>query len=177
MRADETRSAGDQHFFPTEMIELFPGRGHRRNHRASRSGCKGFYFATPKPLVEYPAMLGSRRAEWITHLNPATVGLFAAGMALVNAFIARRWGGDLHFAGSLDVPSDRELAQLRNSLLGSGKRKVGSILGPPCVTKTGPDNTWYYPPSRKEHLAIAISFDRDIARQVEFVKSPARYRR
>jgi hypothetical protein len=108
-------------------------------------------------------MLGFRRPGWMMLLSPVAIGSLALVMVL-----AKRH----RFSLPIDAPRSRTLARLRSALLGSGKRKIVSMLGPPRVAQTGADSTWYYPLSNEERVALAISFDQGRAREVEFVRSP-----
>jgi outer membrane protein assembly factor BamE (lipoprotein component of BamABCDE complex) len=109
-------------------------------------------------------MLGYRRPGWMMLLTPAAIGSLAVVMVL-----AKRH----RFSLPAETPRGPKLARLRSAILGSTKRKIASMLGPPRVTQSGADATWYYPLSKEERLALAISFEQDRARQVEFVRSPA----
>jgi hypothetical protein len=100
-------------------------------------------------------------------LAPAVV------MVLAKVSAARRFARGRRFSIPPEESGDRMLARLRSEIVGNGKRRIASMLGPPRVEQTGAEGTWYYPVDKKDHLAIAISFDRGLARDVEYVRSPA----
>jgi hypothetical protein len=68
-----------------------------------------------------------------------------------------------------------------NRLLGQSKERVAQALGPPPAASVGDAgavaaagsfwnaDTWYYPLSREERLAIAILFAQNRAARVEFI--------
>ena len=74
---------------------------------------------------------------------------------------------------------------LAEAIVGNTKAAVASVFGPPRsaavrgVIKTGSKappfwqaNTWYYPLPRNDALAMAIEFDDDAAKRVEFFRAP-----
>ncbi len=46
------------------------------------------------------------------------------------------------------------------------------MLGPPRTATGGASGVWYYPVDRNDRLAMAIRFDGDRARSVEFFSAP-----
>jgi hypothetical protein len=111
-------------------------------------------------------MLYPRRPVWMMLLAPVVV------MVLANVSAARRFSRGRRVSNPLEGAGDRVLARLRSEIVGNGKRRISSMLGPPRVQQTGTEGTWYYPVNPKDHLAIAISFDGGLARDVEYVWSP-----
>ena len=87
---------------------------------------------------------------------------------------------------SLPRPTAEEsLPMLAEAIVGNTKAAVASVFGPPRsaavrgVVKGGGKsapfwqaNTWYYPLPRRDALAMAIEFDDDAARRVEFFRAP-----
>jgi hypothetical protein len=84
------------------------------------------------------------------------------------------------------LPSAEEsLPLLAEAIIGNTKAAVASVFGPPRsaavrgVVKSAPGgnaywqaSTWYYPLPRSGALAMAIEFDDDAARRVEFFRAP-----
>ncbi len=73
-------------------------------------------------------------------------------------------------------------AALRGAIIGSAKGSVVAVFGPPRTALLGRNftklsiwraETWYYPLDRAERSAIAIRFERNIARDVEKIGVPA----
>ena len=87
---------------------------------------------------------------------------------------------------ALSKPTAEEsLPMLAEAIVGNTKAAVASVFGPPRsaavrgVIKTGSKappfwqaNTWYYPLPRNDALAMAIEFDDDAAKRVEFFRAP-----
>ena len=81
---------------------------------------------------------------------------------------------------------EEALPLLADAIIGNTKAAVASVFGPPRsaalrgVVKSGGTSgggywhatTWYYPMPRNELLAMAIEFDDDAARRVEFFRAP-----
>ena len=75
---------------------------------------------------------------------------------------------------------------LAEAIIGNSKAAVASVFGPPRsaalrgVVKANASSesgywqatTWYYPLPRNASLAMAIEFDDDSARRVEFFRAP-----
>ena len=74
---------------------------------------------------------------------------------------------------------------LAEAIVGNTKSAVASVFGPPrSAAVRGPvksagkapafwqASTWYYPLPRNDALAMAIEFDDDAARRVEFFRAP-----
>jgi hypothetical protein len=85
------------------------------------------------------------------------------------------------------MPSAEEsLPMLAEAIIGNTKAAVASVFGPPrsaalrgvvkADAASGPGywqaTTWYYPLPRSDALAMAIEFDDDSARRVEFFRAP-----
>ena len=94
------------------------------------------------------------------------VAVAAAGVALA-AFMR----------ASPPVKKTRNLGDLKRAILGNTRGAIASILGPPrASTSAGPHavardywhaTTWYYALPRR--IAIAIEFEGDLAKRVEFI--------
>ena len=96
----------------------------------------------------------------------------------------RRKGG--RSVKALSRPTAEEsLPMLAEAIVGNSKAAVASVFGPPrgaavrgAVKPTGKTppywqaNTWYYPLPRNDALAMAIEFDDDNAKRVEFFRAP-----
>jgi hypothetical protein len=79
---------------------------------------------------------------------------------------------------------EESLPMLAEAIVGNTKEAVASVFGPPRsaavrgVVKSGKGpafwqaTTWYYPLPRERSLAMAIVFDEDAARRVEFFRAP-----
>jgi len=80
---------------------------------------------------------------------------------------------------------EESLPMLAEAIVGNTKAAVASVFGPPRsaavrgVIKTGSKappfwqaNTWYYPLTRSDALAMAIEFHDDAAKRVEFFRAP-----
>jgi hypothetical protein len=106
-------------------------------------------------------------------LAPLLIGVGAALVA-VSSRRAERRRRMLRELGR--APRRQSLPQLRDAILGAAKREIASVLGPPQSASVGRPtaDTWYYPLRPGERLAMAISFDRGLARDVEFFTSPGR---
>jgi hypothetical protein len=100
-------------------------------------------------------------------LTPVVIGSCAA---IVLLGLRRRFGEHRLPAPRRNAASDdRSLAALRDAIVGNGKSAIASVFGPPRSTAR---NTWYYPLRPRERLAMAISFDGGLAREVEFIPTP-----
>jgi hypothetical protein len=92
-------------------------------------------------------------------------------------------------SGRAPTPPTREqsLPMLAEAILGSSKSAIASVFGPPrsavvmhaAVAVTGAAgatywhaDTWYYPLPKNGPLAMAIEFQGDDARRVEFLRAP-----
>jgi outer membrane protein assembly factor BamE (lipoprotein component of BamABCDE complex) len=64
------------------------------------------------------------------------------------------------------------LESLRASILGHGRKQIAAKLGPPKALGNGAGITWYYALDHEQRIAMAIQFDHDQARAVEFFQSP-----
>jgi hypothetical protein len=80
---------------------------------------------------------------------------------------------------------EESLPLLADAIIGNTKAAVASVFGPPrsaavrgVVKSAGKSpafwqaSTWYYPLPRNDSLAMAIEFDNDAARRVEFFRAP-----
>jgi len=79
---------------------------------------------------------------------------------------------------------EQSLPMLAQALLGSNRRTIVAVFGPPraacvsgpCAAGASPDfwhaDTWYYPLPRAGALAMALAFDEDHASTVEFFQPP-----
>ena len=81
--------------------------------------------------------------------------------------------------------AEQSLPMLAEAIVGNTKAAVASVFGPPrsaavrgVVKSAGKApafwqaSTWYYPLPRNDALAMAIEFDDDSARRVEFFRAP-----
>ena len=81
----------------------------------------------------------------------------------------------------------RSLPLLAEAIVGNSRETVAEVFGPPrgavlhepleavAMPAQPPvriTETWYYPIEREEHMAMAIEFDSETARRVEFFKAP-----
>ena len=76
---------------------------------------------------------------------------------------------------------EQSLPMLAEAIVGSSKAAIASVLGPPrsaVLMQTVPGatywqaDTWYYPLPKSGPLAMAIEFDGDDAKNVEFLRAP-----
>jgi len=116
-------------------------------------------------------MLGLRRPAWAVLLMPMIVGSAAVAIVLVNSSARQRTLRNFLSKLSMSGASGETLSLLRNRIIGFGKRRILSILGPPRAEKAGRGETWYYSVSERERLVLAISFERGRASHIEFVRS------
>ena len=86
----------------------------------------------------------------------------------------------------VDKPTPEEsLPLLAEAIIGNSRSSVAAVFGPPRgAIVSGPVSlgdagsamwqaqTWYYPLRQQQSLAMAIEFDDDAARHVEFFKAP-----
>lgn len=116
---------------------------------------------------------------------PAVIGSCAAVILLAKTAITsiglERWRHRRLVrprARSLRGPgrgTEDSLAGLRDAIVGNGKREISSVFGPPhSAAVRGAHDTWYYPLRDRERLAMAISFNNDLAREVEFFHPPVK---
>jgi hypothetical protein len=81
--------------------------------------------------------------------------------------------------------AEESLPMLAEAIVGNSKAAVASVFGPPRSAamrgsvKSGGKapafwqaSTWYYPLPRNDAVAMAIEFDDDAAKQVEFFRAP-----
>jgi hypothetical protein len=91
-------------------------------------------------------------------------------------------GGGSRAARALRRPGrEQSLPMLAEAIVGSSKAAIASVLGPPrsaVLMHTAPGatywqaDTWYYPLPKSGPLAMAIQFNGDDARRVEFLRAP-----
>jgi hypothetical protein len=151
--------------------------------------------------VEYqPAAQGGWEAVSVSEFTQLALWMAASLAGLVTAVLlargpffralARQVGWLPHQTGPDGRPvrrptRERALPMLADAIVGNTKAAVASVFGPPrgAVLRdddagTGPArtfwdaDTWYYPLPRTGKLAMAIEFDEDHARAVQFVGSP-----
>jgi len=83
---------------------------------------------------------------------------------VLRTLISRRGAGAGQFS---------RLNALRNAILGVQKKQIAAVLGPPRATIGRghylTDDTWYYPIDPKQRRALAIEFDRGVARQTQVI--------
>jgi hypothetical protein len=99
----------------------------------------------------------------------------------------KRVASRAHGARRVLPPTPEEsLPLLAEAIVGNTKAAVASVFGPPRsaalrgVVSVGAGKaagywhatTWYYPLPRNDALAMAIEFDDDAARRVEFIRAP-----
>src|SRR4051794_38051311 len=69
-----------------------------------------------------------------------------------------------------DLSSGR-LSALRRAIVGVQKQQIAAVLGQPRATigrgSYLTDDTWYYPIDLHKHLALAIQFDHNVAKQTQ----------
>jgi hypothetical protein len=79
---------------------------------------------------------------------------------------------------------EQSLPMLAEAIVGNNKSAIESVFGPPrsAVVMNSSSSTeatywqaetWYYPLPKNDHLAMAIEFNGDDARRVEFLRAPA----
>jgi hypothetical protein len=100
---------------------------------------------------------------------------WTAGMVEGAIDALKRAIGGQHAFGNLNDPTP-----LRVALLGRHRRHIVRVFGTPpaaCVGQRGVDageyweaTTWYYPFDESRREAIAIRFENDRARKVEFIR-------
>ena len=102
-----------------------------------------------------------------------------AGVAMIFATIL----GALTFAHLVRTLATRRgagssqstrLDALRRAILGVQKKQIAAVLGQPRATigrgNHLTDDTWYYPIDTRQRLALAIEFDRGVARQTQVIE-------
>jgi hypothetical protein len=89
---------------------------------------------------------------------------------------------------SATTGANQSFRELRRAIIGKHRRQIARVLGTPTTAsltfaaaspmsgKNAPTywnaTTWYYPFDQKQQKAIAIRFERDRAREVEFIGAP-----
>ncbi|CAN5429529.1 hypothetical protein BH09PLA1_BH09PLA1_07270 [soil metagenome] len=65
------------------------------------------------------------------------------------------------------------LNAMRGAILGAHKEQIADVLGPPRATigcgRYLSDDTWYYPLDARRRVALAIEFDRGVARRTQVI--------
>lgn len=83
---------------------------------------------------------------------------------LVRALSTRRGAGNRQYS---------RLNALRSAIVGVQKKQIAAVLGPPRATigrgNYLTDDTWYYPIDPNRRRALAIEFDRGVARQAQVI--------
>jgi outer membrane protein assembly factor BamE (lipoprotein component of BamABCDE complex) len=95
--------------------------------------------------------------------GPVIVGSFLALIFVLRLPLLRRQSRGMKWS----------MSTLRQALLGHRKKQVSAMLGPPRVVTDGLAAVWYYPVDSADRLAMAVSFEHERVRSVEFFKSPA----
>ncbi len=128
---------------------------------------------------------GSRLALW----SAATLAGMDTGMLIIREPFFRRLLNRISGRRRrrvLRVPRprpERSLPTLADAIVGSSKSTIQAVFGPPRgAVISGPmpgggitfwdSTTWYYPLPRDGFIAMAILFDDDVARSVEFFETP-----
>ena len=114
----------------------------------------------------------------------------AIALALSNATPLRSWVSGLFATRTRAMRSvivrfaagERPLGALRTAIVGSAKGAVHTVFGPPRTAMLRhaatparsfwQADTWYYPLPKNGPLAMAIEFQGDDARRVEFLRAP-----
>jgi outer membrane protein assembly factor BamE (lipoprotein component of BamABCDE complex) len=95
--------------------------------------------------------------------------IFFTGAPLVRQLFARRQKINPKMSSRFRTSM---LRQVRASVLGKARHTIREMLGPPSAMGTGRGTTWYYPLDSAHRVAMAILFDHDHVRDVEFLDSP-----
>ncbi len=66
----------------------------------------------------------------------------------------------------------RSLDSLRFAMLGREKQQIHSMLGPPRALGHTRGTIWYYAVDNAQRVAMAILFDNERVREVEFFHAP-----
>ena len=126
------------------------------------------------------ALLVARRPFFESLMRRAGAGKPAAGRR------AKRVASRARNPEALPPTPEESLPLLAEAIIGNTKAAVASVFGPPRsaalrgVVKANASSapgywqatTWYYPLPRNNSLAMAIEFDADAARRVEFFRAP-----
>ncbi|MGH7213724.1 MAG: hypothetical protein ACREIT_03035 [Tepidisphaeraceae bacterium] len=136
----------------------------------------------PHPLGGSAVLEVARWFLWTAGVVAGVASLLALGQraACHKGF---RW------RGGQSLPRGSRTALLHDAIVGNTKQAVASVFGPP-PTATGwrrlaaaspgssappaylEADTWYYPIDPDRKRAMAIQFDRGLARRVEFIETP-----
>ena len=127
-------------------------------------------------MIMTPLLVGGAVALAVTGAVP--LGAWLQGMLGPSRQRAMREASRQFTTGA------RSMAALRRSIVGSAKRAVVSVFGPPrtaTITRpagAGPTfwqaDTWYYPIDGRTKSAMAIRFTGNVAAEVEFLTVPSR---
>lgn len=80
-----------------------------------------------------------------------------------------------HTAGLQD--SGPHESSIASGIVGTARGELIKRFGPPVAASSGDywqAITWYYPVDQSRHTGLAITFDEHVAREVEFIRPPAR---
>jgi hypothetical protein len=127
------------------------------------------------------ALLVARRPFFESLLRRVSGGAKGAGPRRAKRVASRARGRP-----ALPPTSEESLPLLAEAIIGNTKAAVASVFGPPrsaalrgvikANASSGPGywqaTTWYYPLPRNDSMAMAIEFDDDSARRVEFFRAP-----
>ncbi len=154
----------------------------------------------PRPRRAATAMAGAegfvagvaefgQLALWMAAMLAGLVTTTIAARAPVFRRLVRKLGGDApqqwRRAGDPRPSMEESLPLLVDAIIGNSKSAVAAVFGPPrSALVQGPvaigggacafmqADTWYYPLPKNDGLAMAIEFDDDSARHVEFFTAP-----
>lgn len=132
-----------------------------------------------------PPAPGVVTTHWLRAIiAPAAIGSCAALVLLANATVASvgrsRWFANRTSRSRRPLNQQdvcggdqQTIAGLRNAIVGAGEREIVSVFGPPQSAAAGDaGHVWYYSLRQREKLAMAISFEQGLAREVEFFHPP-----
>ena len=131
----------------------------------------------------------SQIALWMTaNLAGLMTAFFLSRSSFFESLAAKIIGRKRSASRSARPSPDEALPMLASAILGSDKATIESVFGPPRAAALcgaggkaavlAPDaifwhaDTWYYPLPRNGPLAMAIGFDAQLAKRVEFFQTP-----
>ena len=163
-----------------------PGRG--RNRAPDPHGSEGKSGRGVSDFTQLALWMAASLAGMVTALLIARRPFFQALMPSVGggAGAAKKIRATKRAGGPAARPTAEEsLPMLAEAIVGNSKAAVASVFGPPrsaavrgVVKPAGKApafwqaSTWYYPLPRNDALAMAIEFDDDSAKRVEFFRAP-----